>query len=399
METFAVSRVTLVTLLALVGLVSACGQGPEASSGAAASDSTGAALVTDAGTSAAPLVVQGVAPARPVHTTDGKQHLVYELFLTNLTPTRVRITQVEVIDPDRHGVALAKFAGDALTRILETDAGDVATGTVNTGGHAGVFVDLALPLLQNLPRRLAHRISIQSAAASTIALPGPVVAVKSERALPLGPPLRGSNLIDLNGCCRGAHTRALLSMASGLFLAQRYAIDFARLDDNGELLAGDPSKNESYFTFGSEIIAAGSGRIVETRDTVPENVPTEPLPPATIESAPGNYVVEALDDGRFALYAHIQTGQVRVHAGQRVTRGQVLGLVGNTGNSTGPHLHFHVTDGPSPLGSNGLPYVYDRFDLLATVDLEAADPEITPVAPPQRRRDLLPMSGDIVSFP
>jgi hypothetical protein len=388
------SRTTGVLLLVLVAMVGACGEQPDASS---VSEPVDPALVTG-GAAAPPLVIQGVAPTRPVRTTDGKQHLVYELLVTNPTAASVRITKVEVLDPECRGTPVATFTGDGLARILVVDVGDVASGTVGASGHAGVFVDLALPAPQRPPRRLAHRISIE-VGPSKITVPGPVVPVDNDRALPLGPPLHGGNLIDLNGCCRGAHTRALLSVDGGLFVAQRYAIDFVRLDDNGEILAGDPAKNGSYFTFGAEIIAAGPGRIVQTRDTVAENIPTEPLPPATIDSAPGNFVVEALDDGRFALYAHIQTGQVRVHVGDRVSRGQVLGLVGNTGNSTGPHLHFHVTDGPSPLGSNGLPYVFDRFDLQATIDLEDPTAEVVFVPSPQRRRDLLPMAGDVVSFP
>ena len=63
-----------------------------------------------------------------------------------------------------------------------------------------------------------------------------------------------------------------------------------------------------------------------------------------------------LGGGKFAFYAHIQPGTLRVKTGDRVTRGQVLGLVGNSGNSTEPHLHFHISDSPLPLESEGLPY-------------------------------------------
>lgn len=176
------------------------------------------------------------------------------------------------------------------------------------------------------------------------------------------------------------------------------ALDRAAAGEN-PLLSRDPAKNESYFTFGQEILAVGAGRIVAARDGVPENDLSQPLPPATIESAPGNFVVQALDDGTFALYAHIQNGKVRVHPGDRVRRGQVLGLVGNTGNSTAPHLHFHVMDRPSPLGANGLPYVLDRFDLQGTVDLAADNADLVPTPPPQERRRRLPMAGDLLAFP
>jgi len=385
--------VRVLPLLALFGL-GACGTEPDPTTEDAQNALTSAMP--------RPLTIQGVAPARPVPTTDGKRHLVYELFATNVATQGTRITRIDVVDPECAQTPLASYTGDALTRLLLIDAGDVATGTIAAGAHAAVFLDLAFPAATKLPSRLAHRISTAPAveiAGRTAVVAGPVVAVIAERARPVSPPLRGSNLLDLNGCCRSIHTRALLQVGTGLFVAQRYAIDFVRLSDEGELYDGDPAKNDSYFIYGNEILAAGPGRIVAVRDGMAENVPTLPLPPATLESAPGNYVVEALEDGRFALYAHLQPGSPRVHVGDRVRRGQVLGLVGNSGNSTWPHLHFHITDGPSPLGSNGLPYVFDRFDLQATIDLEAPDAEVVFTPPPQQRHDLLPKSGDILAFP
>jgi murein DD-endopeptidase MepM/ murein hydrolase activator NlpD len=98
--------------------------------------------------------------------------------------------------------------------------------------------------------------------------------------------------------------------------------------------------------------------VAAIKDGIPENVPgpTSRAVPITSETIDGNYVVLDLGEGRFAFYAHLQPGSLRVKAGDRVTTGQVLGLVGNSGNSTEPHLHFHVSNGVSPLGSEGLPY-------------------------------------------
>jgi murein DD-endopeptidase MepM/ murein hydrolase activator NlpD len=81
--------------------------------------------------------------------------------------------------------------------------------------------------------------------------------------------------------------------------------------------------------------------------------------PITSETVAGNHIVLDLGGGRYAFYAHFQPGSLKVKVGDRVTRGQVIGLVGNSGNSTEPHLHFHISDGVSPLGSEGLPYVLD----------------------------------------
>lgn len=81
----------------------------------------------------------------------------------------------------------------------------------------------------------------------------------------------------------------------------------------------------------------------------------------------GNHVVLDLGGGRYAFYAHLRKGSVAVHPGDRVRRGQVLAKVGNTGNTSAPHLHFHLMDGPSVLGSEGIPYVIDRFALAGKI--------------------------------
>jgi murein DD-endopeptidase len=347
--------------------------------------------------SAASVAIGVVASPRPAPTTDERRHLVYELVLVNLDPaTGVRVAGIDVSDAD-HGAPLASFHGDGLAgRFADFSTGDSSDGSAAPGAAVIAFIDLAIPREGRLPRALAHRIGLERGGRA-IAIAGPLVPVTSDGARPLGPPLHGGNLLDINGCCAGAHTRAFFVALPNVFVSQRFAIDFVRVDSQGTF-AGDPTRNESYFLFGADVVAAGPGHIVEVRDGLPENVPTQ-LPPFDLDSATGNHIVEALDDGRFALYAHLATGSVRAAVGARVQRGQVMAQVGNTGHSDEPHLHFQVTDGAAPFASNGLPYAFDRFQLQATVDLEAAEPVATPVPAPQERRNRLPMTGDVVAFP
>jgi hypothetical protein len=75
-------------------------------------------------------------------------------------------------------------------------------------------------------------------------------------------------------------------------------------------------------------------------------------------------VIIDIGGGYYAFYAHLKPGGVKVKLGDKVKRGQVIGIVGNTGNSTEPHLHFHVSDGNSPLGSEGVPYRIDSFEIV-----------------------------------
>src|SRR5262249_17266706 len=127
--------------------------------------------------------------------------------------------------------------------------------------------------------------------------------------------------------------------------------------------SGDAKSNRSYRCYGAEAVAVADARVSEIHDGIAENPPesNDRAVPMTLETITGNYIVLDLGQGRFAHYAHLQPGSIRVRQGDRVRRGQVLGLVGNSGNTTEPHLHFQVSDSPSLLKGEGLPYIFDAF--------------------------------------
>jgi murein DD-endopeptidase MepM/ murein hydrolase activator NlpD len=188
------------------------------------------------------------------------------------------------------------------------------------------------------------------------------------------------------------------------FQAQRFAIDWLKLDSAGRYFHGDFTLNQNHLVFGEPVLAVADATVVDTLNRLPENTPGERptynLDPST---ALGNHVILDLGRGRYALYAHLKTGSVRVHAGRHVLQGQVLGRVGNTGNSTAPHLHFQVMDAPDALASNGLPYVFGHFRLAGrTTNLvqvrEDNEPANIVPAGPTRRRGVLPLQGDVVTF-
>jgi murein DD-endopeptidase MepM/ murein hydrolase activator NlpD len=97
---------------------------------------------------------------------------------------------------------------------------------------------------------------------------------------------------------------------------------------------------------------------------------------------------------------------VTVKEGDRVSRGQQIGELGNSGSSDGPHLHFHVMDTPSALASDGLPYVFAAFDQTGTIpplaealtyyEKQEPMPISTDGAGP--RQDELPLGSDVVTF-
>jgi hypothetical protein len=340
------------------------------------------------------LSIISIAASRPVSTTDGQRHLLYELLFRNNGQDRVRIERIEVSALGTRRTFC--FEGEALASVLAYQNPDRSSDALAPGGLAIAYFDIAWPRSGRLPDAFSHWIAT-SANTSPARVPGPTVDVVDDDAAPLGPPLKRGDLVPVNGCCDSGHRRAVFAIDGHLHLAQRYAIDLLAIDRSGSF-SGDPTKNESYFVYGAEALAVAAGQIVSVSDGMAENIPTEPLPPPSLDTIAGNHVILAMPDGRFALYAHLQPGSIRVQPGDQVSRGQALGLVGNSGNSTEPHLHFHVMDGPSALASNGRPYTFEAFDLVGVIDESGPEPTIQPVPPPRLRRSQLPMGADIIAF-
>src|SRR5262245_48136760 len=206
----------------------------------------------------------------------------------------------------------------------------------------------------------------------------------------ISPPLRGGEWLAGNGPSNtSGHRRALIPVAGQAHIAQRFAIDWVRLREEGRTFTGDPKDNKNYRCYGAEALAVADAVVAAVKDGIPENVPgpTSRAVPITLETVGGNHVILDLGQGHYALYAHLQPGSLRVKVGDKVRRGQALGLVGNSGNSTEPHLHFHITDGSAGLESEGLPYLLESFEVQK---------------PPntwEPRQNQLPLQNERVRFP
>ena len=137
------------------------------------------------------------------------------------------------------------------------------------------------------------------------------------------------------------------------------------------MYAGDRSLPQSYVAFGAKVYSVADGTVVAVNRGLPEQIPEVWPTGLALNDFGGNYVIADIGNGHYAFYAHLQNGSVTVNVGDRLRAGQVIGLLGNTGNSAGPHLHFHIVDGPDPLASNGVPFEIDSFRLEARIGSDA----------------------------
>ena len=357
-----------------------------------------------------PLLMQVLQPPDPVRGSDGKLHLVYELELTNTSPGTATVQSVETIDPSS-GEVVGTVAGDdiASRTALLGDISGATTQKIGSGQVAIAFLDVTFEDPGDIPETIEHRVKASykiPAAFGSNLFPdettdtGAPTEVLREEPVVLGPPLEGANWVATNGCCTvSPHRGAMLAMGGRLLATERYAIDWIQSDDEGGVVVPDGSqKLEDFPAYGARVLSVADGEVVKVVEGLPDVPPGVVDPDNTLKEAGGNHVIVDIGDGRYALYAHLKPDSIEVAEGDRVTRGQQLALLGNSGNTTAPHLHFHVMDAPLALGADtNLPYVFDGFDYQGFLDPADGTPNL--LDSPEARADELPMAFSVVTFP
>ena len=140
---------------------------------------------------------------------------------------------------------------------------------------------------------------------------------------------------------------------------QLHAYDFCLADDTDARFRNSGRKNDDYFTFGQPVLAPGDGCVRQVVDGVEDNVPGE----RNLYFVPGNLVVIDHQNGEYSFLAHFKQGTIEVKVGQQVKRGDQLGLCGNSGNSSEPHIHYHLANAPLMQDGDGLPAWFHQITI------------------------------------
>lgn len=345
----------------------------------------------------------GEAPT-PVQGSDGRAHLAYELHVTSHGGD-VQLERVRVFDGRD---LLLTYGPDELERRImrpELARSVRYERLIRRETTAVLSIWLTVPDGVRPPRSLGHELygGIGTAPVGEID-----VTIRKAEPLVLGPPFRQGLWLAHNGPGdhRAAHWGSMLVHGRKITVPQRYAIDFHGLDRNGRGIRGTlkGSSNSDWFGFGADVVAVADSLVRDARDGIADNPPLfEPPAPTSVElsATGGNYVVLDLGRNRFVHYAHLQQGSVTVRAGQRVRRGQLLGRLGNSGNTNGAHMHFNVVNGPRVREAEGLPYVFDAFVARGTTTADSVFGDDPPTSPNESQSvaRALPLNGTIVEFP
>jgi hypothetical protein len=394
-------------VVSIAMLMAGCGGGHLAEPGPGTAAAPETAALTQAA-QATPLVASVDNAPVPVKGSDGRYHVVYELTLFNFTGAAATLNQLRIVD-SRSGAAVASFDAAQIAARLGVDGSRSAKSATLGPSQTGiVYLHLTFDTPSVIPAVLAHELSLELDKKPLTETVAPT-RVPAPTTLALAPPLKGGNFIAGDGCCDSIrHVRATLPVNGRLFNGQRFAIDWEQLDAQGRIYVGDPKLPQSYVIYNQPVYAVADATVVAVVNAYPDSPPGALPANMTLEQADGNHVILDLGNGHYALYAHLAPNSLMVTPGQRVRQGEMLGRVGTSGNSSEPHLHFQVSDGPNPLASNGVPYVIQQFTASQrAISTEAYDQAtangqpmpIEPIAGAPQRIQAMPLDLLIVDFP
>lgn len=317
-------------------------------------------------------------PPVPFEALD-KMYMAYELYLTNFYNTDITLDAIQVHDKDTE-TPLLGFDKNALRKMVRKTCVDNTNTPCNellipAGGMKLVYLLLPFNSPNDVPKEMFQKIFITKKDDNTQAeLKTLPLKLNKPMTVMVRPPVRGDYWVAMNGmAAMSPHRTAHTVMNGQNYFAQRYAVDFMQIDLDGKSFQGSENENGSYYAYGKDVFAVARGTVVAMKDGIQDNKPQLSagdtntkgikgnVEKTSAENVSGNYVVLELGKGLYAFYAHLRPGSIKVKMGEKVAEGQMLGQIGNSGDSKIPHLHFHIVDRPAYFAGNAIPYTFTEF--------------------------------------
>ena len=329
-----------------------------------------------------------VAPV-PVASTDGV-NIAYELEFKTPDGMALVPDKIEVIDPAT-GKTIYTPNAEVLKKTFMPAANPLPTAADMINGTLKVPVPRISIWFKvspdAVPDKLVHRLTLNRTAIGLLPLSvtgGEVTVRKDLKPVVIGSPMRGAGWVAMETTEPTTHHFLMPVTINGLTTVdQRFAQDWFYIDPvSGQVAKGGVNVTQNYLGYGKELLAVADGTVVDIRDNLPDNGIYK-VPPFSFATGPGNNVVIDIGNNKYACYVHTIPGSIRVKKGDLVKEGQVIALLGNSGQSDIPHLHFEVvTDKPIIMGGEGYPFVFRSFDLIAKfnqtlLDKRSSSPDYT----------------------
>ncbi len=338
-----------------------------------------------------------------------KLHISYELSVLNNRRIPLILKKVEVYNTKTPESPIAEFNSEYLNKRFKRHGMDRKDNPLELKGNQFGIINIWLSLNESsaIPLQVFHKLifeRIKDNGETTIhTFEAAIINIAQPTELSLSAPFnKGKWLYGIN-----SHRDSRLITDGKASYPQRYAIDWLMIDEEGLIVKNEIINNKNWTSYGVELLAVANGTVVDIKDGIIENTPLtgEMAVPLTRETFTGNYVVIDIGNNIYAFYAHLIPNELKVKIGDQVTQSQVIGLLGNSGSSDAPHLHFHLeTKSKTTLGGEGVPYYFKEFSQLKKYTDNEFDTLFEQLnvplnmLKPSKRFNELPIGNGIVEF-
>lgn len=329
----------------------------------------------------------------------GKLTAHYELYLRNFSADTLQVNALNVLNKNKDTIYTVTDAN--RLRMIAEKAGFPASENpvkLMPGQSATVFLDYAIAEkidsiyhvfhITDLSKSLQY---IETASLAPVSASGDLV---------IGPPLKGGPWVAVyDASWQRGHRRAQYTVNGSVNIPGRFAIDFIRLDENGKYAKDSEDDINNWYGYNAKVFAVADGEVVKVLNDFPQSKYISQHPETPAGKATGCFVVLKINEKQFVFYEHLKPGSIPLTVGQRVKKGDIIGAVGFTGQSMGPHLHFHVADSDSPLGSQGIAFEFEKFETIGVFpDFSLFGKEKWSVQERRWMRNNRPESNSVINF-
>lgn len=329
----------------------------------------------------------------------GKPTIHYELLITNHSGNAIKLSRIDIIQTSDSSNVYSIEEAEINSKYELTGKGKTDAEIVPASGTGIVYLDY---VLSKVNTSLLHRIVYEDQEkGESLTIFGARFEAEGEAPITIGPPLsHGTWAAIYEPSWTRGHRRVIYTVDGKARIPGRFAIDFIKLDDHGKYASGDENLIANWLGYGVDVIAVADGTVVAVKDDFSESKTISDHLKYPADQATGNYISIDIGDRIYAFYEHLKPGSIRVKQGQKVKKGDIIAALGFTGQTTGPHLHFHLANQNSPLGAEGVPFVLEKFHTVGTYqNLDKFGKEVwSPVVNSEVRVNEFPAPNTVIKF-
>jgi hypothetical protein len=331
-----------------------------------------------------------------VKSTDGKVNLVYSVEVSNFDKEGYQIKDFQVFNVANNSM-ICSISDTGKHLLIHKPLQESLPDDYYY--YAGMYyatyrfsIGLVLDPSQ-VPQKIKHRLILIKDGKEKI-IEGEETAVLKGTIAVMSSPLKGERFVSANTTTflNNHHPTYQFTYKAKTTVPERFCVDWNKIDETGSPFHGDKSVCENWYVYGQNVYAVAGGTVISVKDGMPDQSPVGTISnDLNLFNSDGNSVVIYISGG-YLMFCHFKPNSIVVKAGQTISKGDLIGQVGNSGNSGAPHLHFGLhTDFPYYI-SEGLPYYIDSLEKIGSTG-KPGGPYVTLPSPVIHTNELVENCG------